>query len=286
VGAIFHRSSAAEFLRVTVAGFEGGVGAVAVLPGDHETCDNVSSTTRTCEYPSSSFPPGTVVLLQATATAESTFVGWTGACSGASPTCELRLEGDVEVGAVYEGPRIVSLSVAGIEGGGGTVLVSGERLSSSCENSGATTRTCRYAVRRGSPVLLSADPRRESVFAGWAGACSGNGPTCELTVSDHLEVGALFEGPRILTLSVAGLQSGFGTVLVSAEGFTAACGNSGATTRSCRYAFPRGTPVLLSAAPGPHTRFGGWAGSCSGSDPTCALTVSDHLEVGALFAGP
>lgn len=51
---------------------------------------------------------------------------------------------------------------------------------------------------------------------------------------------------------------------------------------SCSSTFAQGTQVILTAAPGTNSIFGGWSGACSGTG-TCSVTVSTATAVSATF---
>jgi GH25 family lysozyme M1 (1,4-beta-N-acetylmuramidase) len=126
--------------------------------------------------------PDTMVTLAATPDPGATLLRWTGACrpAGASPTCDVPMLGGKEVSAVFGYPVQVER-----EGSGdGTVTSSPARL-----DCGAT---CSAAFAVGSTVTLTAAADSASVFAGWSGPCSGNGPVCSFPVSAPTDVTATF----------------------------------------------------------------------------------------------
>ena len=75
------------------------------------------------------------------------------------------------------------------------------------------------------------------------------------------------------TLTVARAGTGTGTVASSPAGIT--CGSD------CSEVYAFDTPVALTAAPDSGSTFSGWSGACSGSDPTCALTMGNGTTVTA-----
>jgi hypothetical protein len=83
-------------------------------------------------------------------------------------------------------------------------------------------------------------------------------------------------GPGWLGLTV--MREGPGTVSSSPGGI--ACGGA------CSATFAPGTPVALTAAPEAGSGFLGWGGACSGSLPTCALTMDSPRTVKATFSPP
>jgi galactose oxidase-like protein/List-Bact-rpt repeat protein/Kelch motif protein len=77
------------------------------------------------------------------------------------------------------------------------------------------------------------------------------------------------------TLTVS--KSGNGTVTSQPGGI--ACGSS------CTATYSSGTVVTLTATPGKNQRFTGWSGACTGTVPTCSVTMNAHKNVGAAFKG-
>jgi hypothetical protein len=129
-------------------------------------------------------------------------------------------------------------------------------------------------------VTLSAAPSGGSSFGGWGGACGGTG-SCSIFIPNPPENGltfavtATFVGPVKHMLSVATAGVGKGTVSSSPEGIACpgACGNG----------FVVGTTVTLTATPDAVSLFSGWSGACTGSQPTCQLTMSQDQSVTATF---
>jgi hypothetical protein len=76
--------------------------------------------------------------------------------------------------------------------------------------------------------------------------------------------------------------AGRGRVTVEALGVM--CEGTQQTPGDCRYAVSPGTEVTLTAVqtqqPSPFT---GWAGACSGTDPSCTLTITAPTQVTATF---
>ena len=74
----------------------------------------------------STFTVGTVVTLTATADGNSAFAGWSGACSGASPTCKVTMNSNTSVTATFTLQRCTITARAGANGSispSGTVTV-------------------------------------------------------------------------------------------------------------------------------------------------------------------
>jgi uncharacterized delta-60 repeat protein len=210
----------------------------------------------TCSAPFAAVP----VTLTATASAGSSFTGWSGACSGTGK-CTVTMSGDRAATARFETNKTLTLTKAG----SGTGTVNSSPAGISCGS------TCAHAFRHGTAVKLTATPSPGSSFLGWSGACSGTG-TCTLTMSANRAATARFETNKTLTLTKAGI--GTGTVSSSPAGIS--CGST------CAHAFRYGTAVTLSATASAGSSFTGWSGACSGTG-SCTLTMSAARSVTATF---
>ena len=115
----------------------------------------------TCEQDESN---GAVVDLTATPGADSTFTGWTGACSGTG-TCSVTMDAARYVNANFGVARTLATATSGTSTG--TVTCDGG--------------TCASSYADGTDVTLHATPDAGSYFDGWEGACSGFGD-CTLSM--------------------------------------------------------------------------------------------------------
>ena len=95
-----------------------------------------------------------------------------------------------------------------------------------------------------------------------------------VTLSDNRTCTATFNLPAHL-LTVLRTGAGTGTVTSAPPGIT--CG------ADCQESYWLGTVVTLTAAPAAGSVFGGWAGNCSGTTPTCQLTIAQARSVSATF---
>ena len=111
------------------------------------------------------FTAGTSLLLTASPTGGAQFQGWSGACSGATTTCQLTMNADQTATASF-GPflNVLSLSVTGH----GQVNSSPQGIV--C---GILGTDCAFAYATGTTVSLSAGAAGTfSKFQGWTGACA------------------------------------------------------------------------------------------------------------------
>jgi RNA polymerase sigma factor (sigma-70 family) len=156
---------------LTVAPAGSGSGAVTSTPAGIECGATCSAT----------YEHGAVVTLTATAGSDSTFGGWSGACS-ATGSCTVTMRGAASVTATFDRKRH-TLTVALAGGGGGSVTSNAGGI--------ACGGACAATYDHGTLVTLTAAPDGGSHFAGWGGACSGTGP-CAVTLAEPTSVTAEF----------------------------------------------------------------------------------------------
>lgn len=141
---------------------------------------------------------------------------------------------------------------------------------------------CSATYLAGTSVTLAATPAISSTFTGWSGGCAGTAD-CTLAGNTPVTVTASF-GLMSYLLSVA--TSGPGAVTSTPSGINCGSGCFGLYSCGsvCSAAYPSGIPLTLTATPiHPGARFTGWSGGCSGSSPTCTVTVEAATAVLAAF---
>lgn len=161
-----------------------------------------------------------------------------------------------------------TLTVSRTGGGGG--LVTSAPGGITCGDS------CSERFPSGTTVVLTANAFVLSAFAGWSGDCAGAEPTCTVTLDRARSVTARFDTTgHVVTVR----KTGSGRVSSTPAGIV--CG------ADCTEGYPTGTALTLTAVPAAGSVFGSWeGGGCSGSSPTCALTVSADVEITAHFMTP
>ncbi|MHB1207239.1 MAG: InlB B-repeat-containing protein, partial [Rhodospirillaceae bacterium] len=129
-------------------------------------------------------------------------------------------------------------------------------------------------------VTITTTVASNSVFAGWAGACTGTG-ACQITMNANKSVTATF---NLRTNNLSVISTG-GTVSGTTSGGVgtpvplvcqAAC--------TWNYPFGQLTRVTLTATPPSGYFFRGWSGACTGLDTTCIASVDSDMTVTAVFA--
>ena len=222
---------------------------------------------------SAAFEYGTPVTLSVSPHPSASFLGWSGACSGAG-SCTVTMDSNKAVAASFALPLNV------IKAGDGNGAVTSSPPIIDCGPS------CQAVVLGGTAVTLTATAGAFSTFDGWTfptdsegfptGYCAINLP-CVLTMNAAKEVTATFTlhvPPGTFPLVVTKAGNGSGTVTSSPAGID--CGPT------CSAVFPGGETVLLTAAPGPFMVFAGWSGSCSGTG-SCSVTMDAAEQVTATF---
>jgi hypothetical protein len=186
--------------------------------------------------------------------------------------------------------------------GNGTVVSSSGTI-----NCGLTCSTTPLAGSvNGWSEVLTATAGSGSVFSGWTGACSGTtASTCSMIVNGAVGVGATFTalapaggggtttGNPTLTVFSSGpftvvpLGSprwSTGAVLFPTNPGTVTSDVGGINCRNlCSTTVALNTVMTLTAIPPAGRTFTGWSGACTGTAPTCTLTVSSNLNVKASF---
>ncbi len=212
---------------------------------------------------------GTVVTFQARPDSASTFDGFTGDCSG-TRACTLEVTSDVTVGGAFT-LVTYTLDVA-VEGRGTGNVVSAD-ASIRCPG------TCSAEYAAATMVTLRATPASGSAFTGWSGGgCSGTG-SCTVRMDAATGVTATF-GLRTFDVCIRATGGGVGTI----------SGAPGRPVGDCSlgagdlYQYGFGERFTLTATPEEGSVFSGWSGgTCSGTEPTCVVTVSDDASIFGQF---
>lgn len=131
------------------------------------------------------FTPGTTVTLTASTGPGASFVGWSGGgCSGTG-SCQLTLDADTTIEAIFQDTLALTVDVAGADSGTVTSTPAGIDCQPHC--------SARYDAA--TTVTLAAHPAPGATFIDWSGSgCSGTG-SCHVTVSSATTVTAAFGAP-------------------------------------------------------------------------------------------
>jgi Divergent InlB B-repeat domain len=134
--------------------------------------------------------------------------------------------------------------------------------------SGTCRDHCSVSFFRGDQLVLTATPADGSLFAGWAGACTGMGD-CQLDLNAGTAVTARFTR-----------QAHDFTVTVRGPGRVRY--RSVSCARHCTTTVEDGRNLVLRAIPKRGARFVTWGGACHGRNP-CHLSVTRPRSVSARF---
>lgn len=135
---------------------------------------------------------GQTITLTAVPTADATFTGWTGDCTGTSTTCDLLMDQARSVTATFA-PILHDLTVTNFGGGAGGVTSAPGGID-------CPATSCAHPFAQGTTVTLTASATAGSTFDGWNGACSGTG-ACQVTLDVARSVGATFSAvPQLVSL--------------------------------------------------------------------------------------
>jgi hypothetical protein len=168
------------------------------------------------------------------------------------------------VNVPLSGTQIQTLTVIKSGTGGGTVTSLPAGIS--CGS------TCLTSFPYGTEVLLSSVPQPGSEFSGWSGD-----PDCadgSITITGDITCTATFD---LIFLTLSAVPAGTGTGSVSSAPPGIVCGSD------CTEDYVYGTPVDLTAAPGPDSVFVRWTGDCSGSLLTASVSMTVDRSCAAIF---
>ncbi|MCE9576500.1 MAG: choice-of-anchor D domain-containing protein [Deltaproteobacteria bacterium] len=204
---------------------------------------------------------GASITLAAAAAPDSTFTGWSGACTGTG-TCTITMDQTQTAIATFD--RLTpELAVALAGSGAGTVASSPAGIDCGTH--------CTQSFAFGTSVMLTASATNGSTFAGWSGACTGTSASCTVLIDRARAVTATFDAVTPpLTVAI----TGSGRVTASAGGIDC--------PGTCAAAMAYGATVTLSAAANVGSTFAGWSGACTGSG-ACTVTMTQARDVGATF---
>ena len=111
------------------------------------------------------FPTGSTVTLTADPAGGSTFVGWSGPCSGTGP-CAVPMDANQTVSAQFD---LLPVTLTVTKSGRGDGTVTSDPPGINCGG------TCEFSFTAGTVVTLTATPDILSVFVDWKGSgCGGN----------------------------------------------------------------------------------------------------------------
>ena len=208
---------------------------------------------------------GTLVTLTATAALSATFSGWQGACTGTTITCTITIDAPNQVTATF---ALKHYNLTVVHSGNGVGNVTSIPPGIACG------LTCTQRLAHGTLVTLTATAAVSSTFTGWQGACVGTRPSCAVTVDAAKQITATFLLNQY-NFVVTKAGNGDGRVTSSPTGLD--CGVT------CTLNIQHGAIITLTAQPTTTSFFAGWQGACTGTQPTCQVTLASAKAVTATF---
>jgi hypothetical protein len=215
-------------------------------------------------------PNGTTVEIIATASAGSTFAGFSGGTGSASSCstspCSFTITANSSVTATFTLiPRTLSVTTAGT--GTGEVK---------CKFNGGSAGACTSPQPNGTTVEIIATANGGSTFAGFSGgtgsASSCSTSPCSFTITANSSVTATFNlTPVAEEFALTVVKAGSGSGSVTCDG------------GACAAKYAKGTKVALAASAASGSTFSGWSGGgCSGTGG-CTVTIEADTTVTATF---
>ncbi len=267
--------------QVTLNKLGNGTGSVSTMPSG-------LACGVGCASNSAYFDHGSTIGFMAAASADSTFAGWGGDCSGTAPGTQIVVDGQKTCTAEFQLRRhriVINASGSGL---GSISSDYGPPLNWSYPL-GGTQRVVDDIVP-GADVTITAsvnDPMQDHVFFETCGSLGGvvtgqytGTATCTLqdiqqdyVISVKLDYGVVLFPGRTLSISRTG--SGNGTVTSVPTGID--CG----PTCSSTFAFE--SDVKLTAVPDGHSLFVGWGGDCPAGNGDATVKMDNNRSCTAEF---
>jgi len=132
------------------------------------------------------FPLNSEIKLIATPTTRSSFIRWEGDCTGTEPECNILMNENKGVRAIFNSFQV---TINKIGEGDGRILSAPFGIDCGLH--------CRSFFAQNTKLILFAIPNVRSSFMGWGGACSGNEYSCIIDINDNTEVTAEFDSTPI-----------------------------------------------------------------------------------------
>ncbi|MHA2675304.1 MAG: InlB B-repeat-containing protein [bacterium JZ-2024 1] len=230
---------------------------------------NITSSPPGIQCPgncSRAFAQGTQVTLTATPDINSSFDGWTGACSSTNFIVVVTMDSAKTCTATFNllQPATANLTVS--KNGNGVVTSTPSGISCGM---GCASQTASFTAS--STVLLFAYPDPGWRFAGWGGDCSGNATNVQIIMDANKTCTATFVQQFTLTVT----KNGNGVVTSTPAGID--CGNT------CSAGYDDATSVTLIATEDPGWRFDSWSGCDATNGNQCMVTMNASRTVTARF---
>jgi len=219
---------------------------------------------------SEDYDPNTPVILVPAPDSGSTFVSWSGACSG-NDICNVTMSSAKSVNAKFDLTSSSAYELRVSTSGSGTVVSTPSGINCGTQ--------CNKTFDVNQSVTLQAVPLEGYIFNSWGNDCEASemNTVCIISMNSLKNVSATFSmaNPTKYLLSLIKSGTGKGTV----TGNNISCG---LTCISQSAAYDPGAVVTLAASASASSTFAGWQGACTGTG-SCPLTMNSAKEVTATF---
>ncbi len=260
-----------------------GTGSVTSLPPGAVDCNSSCSV---------QVPASSNLTLHAAPATGSSFLMWTGACSGVAD-CNLTLSSTEKTVTATFNPPTAQLHLSLIGLGTGKIIISNPNGSNFTCTRGSGN--CLQTFPKGTTVHLQAVADSNSLFGAWGGTgtnpCPAAAPDCEFILNDSVEltVGFGWAVPHtVLQVTTGGTTGGVGGRIFSTTPEGAIdCGST------CQAFIPNNQAVKLLAVPDANSSLAGWSDEngqfisqfCS-TDVTCDLPAGENGARATFKANP
>ena len=245
-GNILRIKAAATKFTLTASRSGAGSGAITSSPAGINCGTQCTGT----------FAAGATLTLTATPSTGSVFSGWQGACTGASPTCQVAMTSDKSASAAFAVKQYTVTASA--PGGHGSVTPLTQKVNHGASASFTVTPDTGYNI-----ASITDNDQPLPV----------DGPYVIANVTADHAIVVAFSTAAWLVVEKTG--NGSGTVASAPKGIN--CGST------CSYGFRDGTKVTLSAKPAVNSTFTGWSGGGCSDTKTCVVTLKNSTTVTAGF---
>jgi len=251
--------------------------------GEVKTADTRINCGTTCQ---SGFLATSTVTLVATPASDSTFVSWSGACTGTTANTTAIMNAAKSCTATFD-KKPLTLTIT--KTGTGEVRTTDTKI-----NCGTT---CQSSFSVNSTATLIAISSTGSTFTGWTGNCTGTDTSITLTMNAAKACTANFitlssdtakscptttttvaDNKIIQPVTLTLTKDGTGTGEVKTADAKLNCGPT------CQSDFSANTAVTLIAISAAGSTFTGWSGDCTGTDTSITLTLDMAKTCVANFA--
>ncbi len=208
-----------------------------------------------------SYKEGVTVSLTATPDTGSIFEGWSGDCSGTTPTIKITMDKPKSCTASFKLAPIQTALLSITKVGDGTISATGINCGTDCSES--------YSI--GTSIALAATPSTGFNFVRWSGDCTGATPNLTIKMDAPKSCTATFSGRNKLSVQIQGNGS------VSSQPTGISCGID------CEEDFAAGTSITLTANAQSSSTFSKWSGCDTSSGTQCTVSMTTAKNVTAIF---